>query len=262
MKIIEQFIEGKKSQATCEDGIVVTDNFFAVVDGSTSKTPFRLDEHMTNGQFAMRLITNYIEHASSQGDISVETFCENITEQMGTAYQQRGVIEQMRQHPEMRPTASAIIYNKVRREIWMIGDCQALVDGALYENPKPYERAIAQKRVDLIREGMTPAEARKAIEPLLVKAMEEGQNKQYAVIDGFAIYMPGVKVIPTIKAQTEIVLASDGYPFLEPTLEKSEEALRHQLEKDPQNVDTFLATKGLVAGNVSFDDRAYVRFMT
>lgn len=262
MKIIEQFIQGKKSQKTCEDGIVVTEDFVAVIDGSTSKTSFQLDECMTNGQFAMYLIVNYIKDVQTKGGLSVEMFCENITQLFRLAYHQRGAIDQMQQHPEMRPTASVIIYNKIRREIWMIGDCQALVNGTFYENPKPYESKIAQQRVDFIHKSMTPIEARKAIEPLLVKAMKEGQNKQYAVIDGFDIYMSGVKVISHIKEQSEIILASDGYPFLKPTLEESEEALRQQIEKDPQNVDTFHATKGLVEGNISFDDRAYIRFIS
>ena len=37
MKIIESSIIGKKSQEACEDGMVVTDDFIAVIDGSTSK---------------------------------------------------------------------------------------------------------------------------------------------------------------------------------------------------------------------------------
>ena len=39
MKIIESSIIGKKSPEACEDGMVVTDDFIAVIDGSTSKTP-------------------------------------------------------------------------------------------------------------------------------------------------------------------------------------------------------------------------------
>ena len=39
MKIIESSIIGKKSQEVCEDGMVITDDFIAVIDGSTSKTP-------------------------------------------------------------------------------------------------------------------------------------------------------------------------------------------------------------------------------
>ena len=34
MKIIESSIIGKKSPEACEDGMVVTDDFIAVIDGS------------------------------------------------------------------------------------------------------------------------------------------------------------------------------------------------------------------------------------
>ncbi len=126
MKIIERNIVGKKSQETCEDGIVVTDDFVAVM------------------------------------------------------------------------MASAIIYSRMRKEVWMVGDCQAIIGGKLYENNKPYEQEIAEKRVALIKQGMIPAEARKTIEPLLVQAMLDGQNKSYAVIDGFPIYREGVKAVPCL----------------------------------------------------------------
>ena len=68
--------------------------------------------------------------------------------------------------------------------------------------------------------------------------------------------MPGVIVVP---AAHSVVLASDGYPVLLPTLCESEAALARQIERDPQNVSEFIATKGIVEGNCSFDDRAYIR---
>ena len=76
----------------------------------------------------------------------------------------------------------------------------------------------------------------------------------------------GVKVVSvssseTVSASSEIVLASDGYPFLKPTLAESEEALANQIANDPQNISCFIATKGLVEGNKSFDDRTYIRFL-
>lgn len=80
----------------------------------------------------------------------------------------------------------------------MVGDCQAIIGGKLYENNKPYEPEIAEKRVALIKQGMILAEARKTIEPLLVQAMLDGQNKSYAVIDGFPIYREGVKAVPCL----------------------------------------------------------------
>ena len=281
MKVIESKIEGKKSQESCEDGLVITPDFIAVIDGSTSKTPRHLSPNMKNGRYAMVLISEYIQQ-ELKAESTVDDFCEGVTAYIyNKVYQPLGVSEQMKEHPEERLTASAIVYSKARQEVWMVGDCQAIIDGKLYENNKPYEEQVARKRVELIRQGFTPQEARKAIEPLLVQAMLEGQNKTYAVIDGFPIYRDGVKVVSlSVSTQEknmeqqegtdvsdslahparEIVLASDGYPFLKPTLAESEEALEHLLAHDPQCTHEFFATKGIVEGNKSFDDRTYIRF--
>ena len=260
MKIIESNIIGKKSQEACEDGLVITDDFIAVIDGSTSKTPKHLSPDMKNGRYAMTLISEYIQQ-ELKPDASVDDFCQGITAYIyNKVYQPMGIAERLLQHPEERLTASAIIYSQQRKEVWMVGDCQAIIKGQWYDNSKPYEQEIAMKRVALILQGMAPAEARKCIEPLLIEAMLGGQNKTYAVIDGFPIYREGVKVVSLEKDSQEIVLASDGYPFLKPSLAESEAALSHLIVYDPQCIHEFVATKGLVAGNKSFDDRTYVRF--
>jgi hypothetical protein len=274
MKIIESNIIGKKSQEACEDGLVMTDDFIAVIDGSTSKTPKHLSPDMKNGRYAMMLISEYIQQ-EMKADATVDEFCEGITAYIyNKVYLPMGIEEQLRLHPEERLTASAIIYSNQKKEVWMVGDCQAIINGKLYDNSKPYEQEIAARRVALIQQGMTPAEARKSIEPLLIEAMLGGQNKCYAVIDGFPIYREGVRVVSleeessTISSfsecntsSQEIVLASDGYPFLKPTLAESEAALAHLIAHDPQCIHDFIATKGLVAGNKSFDDRTYIRFI-
>ena len=289
MKIIESSIIGKKSQEACEDGMVVTDDFIAVIDGSTSKTPKHLNPDMKNGRYAMMLISEYIRE-ELKADASVDDFCQGVTAYIyNKVYEKLGVEERLKEHPEERLTASAILYSRTRNAVWMVGDCQAIIDGKLYENGKPYEQEIARKRVELIDQGLSPAEARKQIEPLLIKAMLSGQNQTYTVIDGFPIYREGVKVVSvsasssvqdsvpasdsvpcsdsasasdTIpSSSSEIVLASDGYPFLEPTLAASEAALAEQIANDPQNIHSFIATKGIVEGNKSFDDRTYIRFV-
>ena len=86
----------------------------------------------------------------------------------------------------------------------------------------------------------------------------QDQNKTYTVIDGTPIYMNGIKTIDVSRAR-EIVLATDGYPFLKPTLAESEAALRELLRQDPMLVSLYQATKGIMQGNCSFDDRAYLR---
>lgn len=289
MKIIESSIIGKKSPEACEDGMVVTDDFIAVIDGSTSKTPKHLNPDMKNGRYAMMLISEYIWE-ELKADASVDDFCLGVTAYIyNKVYEKLGVEERLKEHPEERLTASAILYSRTRNEVWMVGDCQAIIDGKLYENGKPYEQEIARKRVELIEQGLSPAEARKQIEPLLIKAMLSGQNQPYTVIDGFPIYREGVKVVSvsvsssvqdsvpasdsvpcsdsasasdTIpSSSSEIVLASDGYPFLKPTLAASEAALAEQIANDPQNIHSFIATKGIVEGNKSFDDRTYIRFV-
>ncbi len=289
MKIIESSIIGKKSPEACEDGMVVTDDFIAVIDGSTSKTPKHLNPDMKNGRYAMMLISEYIRE-ELKADASVDDFCQGVTAYIyNKVYEKLGVEERLKKHPEERLTASAILYSRTRNEVWMVGDCQAIIDGKLYENGKPYEQEIARKRVELIEQGLSPAEARKQIEPLLIKAMLSGQNQTYTVIDGFPIYREGVKVVSvsdscsvqdsvpasdsvhcsdsvsasgTISvSSSEIVLASDGYPFLKPTLAASEAALAEQIANDPHNIRSFIATKGIVEGNKSFDDRTYIRFV-
>ena len=307
MKIIESSIIGKKSPEACEDGMVVTDDFIAVIDGSTSKTPKHLNPDMKNGRYAMMLISEYIRE-ELKADASVDDFCQGVTAFIyNKVYEKLGVEERLKEHPEERLTASAILYSRTRNEVWMVGDCQAIIAGKLYENGKPYEEKIARKRVELIEQGLSPAEARKQIEPLLIEAMLSGQNQTYTVIDGFPIYREGVKVVSvsdsssvqdsvpasdsssvqdsvsssdscsvqdpvscsgsasasdTIpSSSSEIVLASDGYPFLKPTLAASEAALAEQIANDPQNIRSFIATKGIVEGNKSFDDRTYIRFV-
>ena len=279
MKIIESSIIGKKSPEACEDGMVVTDDFIAVIDGSTSKTPKHLNSDMKNGRYAMMLISEYIRE-ELKADASVDEFCQGVTAYIyNKVYEKLGVEERLKEHPEERLTASAILYSRTRNEVWMVGDCQAIIDGKLYENGKPYEQEIARKRVELIEQGLSPAEARKQIEPLLIEAMLSGQNQTYTVIDGFPIYRKGVKVVALkmkpasnstetyfqepsrpVLSPNEVVLASDGYPFLKPTLAASEAALAEQIANDPQNIHSFIATKGIVEGNKSFDDRTYIRF--
>ena len=254
MTITEQFICGKHTAADCEDGIVITNDFAAVIDGSTSKTPKRLDPSIKNGRFAMLLISEYIKQMPA--GYTMNDFCRDITLRIAEEYNKRGIAEDMAEHPEERLTASAIIYSNNRKEVWMVGDCQAIIDGEYYDNSKPYEQEIAMQRAALIKNGMSPKEARRAIEPQLIKAMLEGQNRQYAVIDGTPIYIPGTRIVT---ASHCVVLASDGYPTLLPTLHESEEALAQHLTDDPQNITDFIATKGLVEGNVSFDDRAYIK---
>ena len=229
---------------------------------------------MTNGRYAMLIVSRYIRQMSP--DTSCHQFCNGITREIQKRYHP-GLLRRLfsktpadpATHPEERLTASAVVYSRLRREIWMIGDCQCLINGELCENPKPYEQMLAEQRAvkvrEMLAEGRTPEEilandeARASIIPRMLEEMKN-QNVTYAVIDGFRIPEHLVPVITLDFRSWEIVLASDGYPFLCPTLAESEARLAHQKTADPLNIGDFKATKGFAAGNNSFDDRTYIKF--
>lgn len=152
----------------------------------------------------------------------------------------------------------------------MIGDCQCIIGTTLYDNPKPGEAIVAEKRSKRAHELLASGEetpeslresdvARQEVLPLLVEGMK-GENIDYAVVDGFDIPLSKVRVLTLDFEPWTVVLASDGYPFLRPTLEESERLLKEQLQRDPLNIETFKATKAWHVGNNSFDDRSYIRF--
>lgn len=261
MEITEKYLEGKHSPETCEDGIVITNHYVAVIDGSTSKTRHRINPEMSNGRYAMQLLSAMVQEL--RGDENIQEFCLAASQAIRNAYAKASAdIDYLSNHPAERLTASMVVYSAARHEVWLVGDCQCLADGKLYDNPKPYEAKLAAERAALAHKlGLTPQmpdAAREAILPQMLLAMQ-GQNKDYAVIDGFETPVDKVKVVG-VRPGSEVVLASDGYPFLEPTWADSERRLAYLLEHDPMCVSLYKATKGLKPGNHSFDDRAYVRF--
>ena len=271
IRIIEQQAIGKKSQEACEDGIVATDSFVAVIDGSTSKTAISYHPTMSNGRFAMTEVCRLIAE-DLPANASVETFCDRATQRLHQCYTDcHADLKRLEEHPVERTTCSAVVYNTQRRELWMVGDCQVLnvTTGEHYENNKPYEEPIAEIRAAHIRlallDGATTEEyrvhdkGRETVLPLL-RYYCKYQDVTYPVIDGFPIPMHTVKVIKVPDTTKELILASDGYPTLCPTLEASERHLADLLATDPLLTDRVKATKGWMKGNKSFDDRAYIRF--
>ncbi len=264
MRIIERYILGKRSDDTCEDGIVTTVNHVAVIDGSTSKTSERVNSGMQNGRFAMQLVSDVISSLPAQ--TTMLQFCRIVTDAIDEAYnyyqQDPDIIQQ---HPERRLTCSAAVYSRYHREVWLVGDCQCIVEGKYYDNAKPEEAANAEKRSRYIKEHKLSVEevrrhdeGRDQIISDIIASMHS-QNKTYAVIDGTPIYIKGVKVI-AVPVDSEVVLATDGYPFLCNTLAESEQRLSQLLVDDPLLINQFKATKAYMEGNSSFDDRAYIRF--
>ena len=133
--IIEQSLIAKDPKKKSEDGLIVTRHFIAVIDGSTSKATSRYSYFMSNGRYAMKIISRYIRKMPA--DTSCHQFCLGVTRAVNKHYGKKRIAE-LTVHPEERMTASVVLFSRLRREIWMIGDCLCLIDGELFENPKPF----------------------------------------------------------------------------------------------------------------------------
>lgn len=216
----------------------------------------------------MELVKHYI--GMMPGDISADDFCTGVTEYIFMKYEElHADTGRLKKNPVERPSASAVVYSAAKRQVWMIGDCQCIANGQLYDNPKPMEADIAARRSAYLKQalqnGLTVEEAqiKDPGRAFIINDIISGcalQNIGYSVIDGYPIPKDKVRVIDIDGSCREVILASDGYPFLKPTLAESEEALRHHLDNDPLCIGMFKATKGLMKGNKSFDDRSYIRF--
>ena len=272
MEIVERYTKGKRSQETNEDTITVTNNFAAVIDGATNKSLTQVDSELSNGRYVATVINDII--SEMEKDISCEQFCILVTKSIYQIYDRKHILDRKILHPEERLTASVIIYSETRKQVWMIGDCQALINGELFLNPKPADIYASNIRSNYINQELCSGASvnkffsrdagREMVVPLIVDCCAFQNSKEcdalsFSVVDGFDINLAKVRIIDIDSSTKEIVLASDGYPKLLPTLAKSEFELKEQLEVDPLCINRFKSTKGLVNGNISFDDRSYLR---
>jgi hypothetical protein len=273
MEILERNIVAKDGDdGNCEDAIIITEDFVCVIDGTTSKS-LKLWEGKKSGRLAAMIIGEAIK--TLQRDLGAYESITYISAVLAAFYKQKDLYEEFRAHPVERFSASISLYSKHHKEIWMVGDCQAMIDDRLFTNNSLVDSILIHTRVlhlaIQLAQGI-PVESllkhdtgRDFIWPLL-KAQSVFQNMHlespyaYGRIDGFEVPRNEVKVIPIPCCAKQIVLATDGYPFIKPSLIESERALATILNEDPLCINLYKSTKGLYRGHVSFDDRAYVRF--
>lgn len=262
MEIIEHFICGKNIVPDKnEDALLITYNFIAVIDGVTSKNARPFDG-LTGGKRTSEKICQAI--ALFDECITAREAVDKITEKMSELYEDG--------EPKGAAAAGAIIFSKARNEIWSVGDCQCLINGRLFSHEKEIDRINSDVRTLVLemakREGKAQEEllkndlGRAFIMPILenqhILANKTGRFS-YGIFNGTQIPDEHI-VIHKVKEGDEVVLASDGYPYLKGTLEESERLLKEELINNPLCDGEYRSTKGKAEDNISFDDRTYIRF--
>lgn len=246
---------------------MITENFIAVVDGVTSKTDyFHLGK--TTGRVAMEIVKKQIEELPPTAKL--EEFVQNVNKGFASLYREVDFPYEKKKNGFQ---AVSVIYSNFYREIWLIGDCQLVIDGKSYTNPKKSDSILAEMRSLILKINELKGneisghrdEGRELILPWIVEsaifANCDIPEFGYAVLNGEDIPESLLKVFPLDEGYHEIILASDGYPRLEDTLEKTEDRLKEQIDTDPMCYKDFHSTKGIIGNSKSFDDRTYIRFV-
>ncbi|MEH7235376.1 hypothetical protein [Bacillus sp. JJ1562] len=272
ISMIESLSIGKQGDPLlCEDLYVCTDDFVAVVDGATNISGRKINGKAP-GRLAAEIVKATIE--TLPRDVSLQDMVSTINDNLQNTYAEMGILKDIEEFAWMAPTASLVVYSDFHKKVWQIGDCQCIIDDQLYQNEKIIDEITANARSLYleaeIKKGKTIDElliddpSRRFMQELIKQQyyLQNDPENQYGfeIINGFPVDFSKVKIIEVPANAKSIVLASDGYPFLKSSLIESEEILHKVLEEDPLCFRTYKSAKGLVKGNLSFDDRTYLKF--
>lgn len=276
----EFFAKAKGNASQMEDTWMANEHYTAVFDGATAKAAFRFSDGRTPGQVAAQTL------ARTMAMLPPELDAFQAVQRLSAALRQ-----DLDGH---RGEASGVIYSHFRHEIWMVGDCQfALLhqDGSFeqHHTEKAIDHILSHWRADILhsylsRGLMTPQQiqaddpGRRIIQPFITRQVLyqnldpngnpaplrdngscAGIDLAFGVFDGTPIPEQFIEVYPIAEDTEEIILASDGYPRLFPTLEETERHLHQLLIEDPLCIGPLCGTKGIKPGNEAHDDRTYLK---
>lgn len=264
MQIKEYFTKGKISNDTNEDGLYISKDIIAVIDGVTSKTSNLYDGHKS-GYVAKKIVLDTLKHIDPRS-----TFEETLLHINNNLFKYHKEIGKEKEYF----SAQIIMYNNYYKEIWNFGDSSCMINGHVHLHDKLYDEITSNARALydnlLLKQGYTVEQllekdlGAEYIEPLLKNQYLYDNNIDspygYPVLNGQEIHFNHL-IKYEVKKGDEVVLASDGYPLIKPTLKESERYLNDILKKDPLCINKFVTTKGLKKGYKSYDDRTYVRFI-
>jgi hypothetical protein len=265
MKVLESFMEGKRGRPDeSEDAIVVTDDFVFVIDGATDKTGIQVDG-VTTGSFASCQIAQAVQWLPPQADA---TECVMLL----TEAVDRTLMKELSAPPDDRPSGVFVAYSRARREIWRVGDCSFSMGGMVRLGRKRIDETASSARGAYLRSLLLAGASvedllendpgRQLILPLLrqqfvFRNRSAERRFGYGAVDGTPVPRRFIEV-HRVLSDARIVLATDGYARLFPSLEETERYWARDIAQDPLRIESHPSTKGVHPGDVSFDDRAFV----
>jgi hypothetical protein len=275
VRLIEELCLPKRNSfLSNEDGVFFNSHYAAVVDGCSSAESLPFTDR-SSGVIARDLLVIALKELDPKATYQ-EAFAA-LNEAIVRWYKKEKSVTYFHERPHRRPSAYIAMVSAYHREVWVLGDCQALVGGKRYTHHKRIDTLMEDLRALFIEaalsKGATIDELLKnpqiindqlrpimANQPLFQNAEEEFIYA-YQVLDGFFTNYEAVQRIPLGDEPAEVVLATDGYPVLAASLGESESALSNLLCEDPLCYWAIRSTKGVEGTNNSYDDRSYLRLI-
>lgn len=110
MKVIEEFLKGKfNKDELCEDGICVTENFIALIDGVSSQSEFRY-----NNKKLGKIICDILLEAIPKLETKIDCYqaIDFLNNYILEFYKEHGIFEKISDDATNQPSASVIMYSK------------------------------------------------------------------------------------------------------------------------------------------------------
>ena len=278
--VVECFVAGKSpNQNLCEDVVVVTEHYAAVIDGVTDKSGFTYSydaEEISSGRFAALTLRDLFYELDPNLDPlgAVTKLSAGLDRALNA---QRPNIAR-----QERPAAVVVATNFVRDELWRVGDTSYALAGdqlriklgsiavgiAMQQLRCCYLAALDAAGDGWSSQGGSPDPGRAVIQPMLdIQAALANRPESewgYGVINGIEVPEQFVE-IELLQGVGRVVMASDGYPALDQAgtinLRAAELHLAGLLERDSECRSELAGAKAVMPGNSSFDDRAWLELL-
>jgi hypothetical protein len=245
-----------------EDLVLAIQHFYAVIDGATAKSSYA---GTSPGRRAAEAVATVIRR------LPPDVAAREAIDSLSAALAALALLEPGAESP----TASLLMLSVDRDEIWVVGDGWISVEGRPRRFGHEIERRGAAARAALLRAELTRASVvdllaedpgRAMILPLLQREsllsnLDGDDDLAFGRLDGRRVPDRFLHVIPLPAGWSRIVLASDGYPELLPSLEQSERALAERIARDPLMIADPPTTKGVGPGRISYDDRSWLEIV-
>jgi len=267
VKIVESFTASKYEDAKAnEDALILTDNFFGVIDGATDISGALIGGE-SPGRFAARTATRIFDTLTAIEN--AEDVLDRLTAAMRTAREENSIPS------EIRPFCVFAVYIPSLRKIIRVGDIQVFVNGQEIPGRIPAVEALIQARCAILYSHLA---AGKTVEELHRNDPSEKLHRLFAsgatlvnrgdipygfgALDGRPVPKRFIEII-SVPPAAEIILASDGYPVVKPSLAESEAFLAEILQTDPLLIGDYPQPRATVpkGKGYGYDDRSWLKIL-